>query len=40
MSSGDNTKVSVVGMKFDLDKLVNEDLYNYIIDKNYHIRLV
>ena len=34
MSSGDNTKVSVVSMKFDLDKPVNEDLYNYIIDKN------
>ena len=34
MASGDNSTVSVVSMKFDLDKPVKEDLYSYIIDKN------
>jgi len=34
MSSGGDSKVSVVSMKFDLDKPVIEDIYNYIIDKD------
>ena len=34
MSAGDDSSVSVVSMKFDLDKPVIEDIYNYIIDKD------
>jgi len=34
MAAGENSNVSVVSMKFDLDKPVIEDIYNYIIDKD------
>ena len=34
MSAGNDSNVSVVSMKFDLDIPVIEDIYNYIVDKD------